>query len=92
MADNEKIFISIRIFYFTKFSRTFPIFTGFFSIEFYTFTMSKDRGCLKLEQVFAVCQDSLADQSTHQLKNFTSKILLHSSPPVSKTLKITIQS
>ena len=46
-ADHEKIFISIRIFYFTKFSRTFPIFTGFFSIEFYTFTMSKDRGVLK---------------------------------------------
>ena len=43
----KKFFISIRIFYFIKFFRTFPIFTGFFSIEFYTFTMSKDRGVLK---------------------------------------------
>ena len=43
----KKFFISIRIFYFTKFFRTFPIFTGFFSIEFYTFTMSKDMGALK---------------------------------------------
>lgn len=43
-ADLKKIFISIRIFYFTKFSRTFPIFTGFFSIEFYTFTINKDGG------------------------------------------------